>query len=113
MAHLEIDYVEFQTPDISDSKDFFSKVFGWSYVDYGPDYADIKGAGIGGGFENHPDGKVAPPLVILKADDLETALADVEAAGAKITKPIFSFPGGRRFQFLEPGGNELAVWATE
>lgn len=109
--NLKIDYVEFQTAQMAASKEFFAKAFGWSYVDYGPDYADIQGAGIGGGFENHADGDVAAPLVILKADDLEAALAHVEATGGKIIKPIFSFPGGRRFQFAEPGGNELAVWS--
>lgn len=112
MTNLKIDYVEFQTPEMAASKTFFTKAFGWSYVDYGPDYADIQGAGTGGGLENHPDGDVAPPLVILKADDLEAALGQVEAAGGKIAKPIFSFPGGRRFEFSEPGGNVLAVWSA-
>lgn len=112
---LKFDYVEFQTAAISDSKAFFAEAFGWSFVDYGPHYADIQGAGIGGGldggFEHDEAGKPKPALMILKADDLAAAEAAVVAAGGEITKSVFSFPGGRRFQFREPGGNELGVWS--
>jgi len=113
MTNLKIDYLEFQTPAMAETKDFFAKAFGWSYVDYGPAYADIQGAGTGGGFDRIEAGEPGPPLVILRADDLEAAQVRVEAAGALIVEPIFSFPGGRRFHFREPGGNVLAVWSKE
>jgi predicted enzyme related to lactoylglutathione lyase len=114
MLELKIDYVEFNTPDIGASKSFAESAFGWSHIDYGPNYADIKNAGIGGGFDAMMEGdQIRPPLIVLKTNDLEAALNQIEAAGAQITKPIFSFPGGRRFQFKEPGGNELAVWTED
>jgi len=106
---LEIDYIEFETEQFEQSKAFFEKAFGWSYVDYGPDYSEIRDAGVTGGL-SRTDSRVEP-LVILKADDLDAALAEVEKAGGEIVAPIFSFPGGRRFHFKEPGGNVLAVWA--
>ncbi|MCF4099516.1 VOC family protein [Maritalea mediterranea] len=106
---LEIDYIEFQSDEYEKSKAFFEKAFGWSYVDYGPDYAEIRDAGVTGGLARA--NKVEPPLVILKTSDLEAALAQVERAGAEIVEPIFSFPGGRRFHFKEPGGNVMAIWS--
>jgi len=113
MDNLKIDYVELQTPDLERSKAFFNKAFGWSYVDYGSDYADIENAGLGGGLSAVHDEGARPPLIILKADDLEAAQIEVEAAGGVIVREIFSFPGGRRFHFREPGGNELAVWSEK
>lgn len=106
---MKIEYIEFQTEAYGQTRDFFAKAFGWSYTDFGPDYSEIGGAGVTGGIERAVEPK--PPLVILKADDLEAAQDAVLAAGGKIVRPIFSFPGGRRFHFREPGGNELAVWA--
>ncbi|GAB5508862.1 MAG: VOC family protein [Hyphomicrobiales bacterium] len=103
-----IDYVEFSSPELEKTQTFFSQAFGWEYVDYGPDYKDIKGAGLGGGIER---GDLRAPLIVLKADDLEAMMEQVRAAGAQITKEIFDFPGGRRFQFKEPGGTEMAVWS--
>ncbi|HWL56687.1 MAG TPA: VOC family protein [Paracoccus sp. (in: a-proteobacteria)] len=105
---MKIDYLEFTSPDIAATKDFFARAFGWGFNDYGPEYQELADAGISGGIAAAP---LAPPLVILKADDLEAALERVAGAGAKITKPIFAFPGGRRFQFREPGGTEMAVWS--
>lgn len=105
---MKIDYLEFNSPDIAATKDFFTRAFGWSFNDYGPDYQEIADGGISGGIAN---ASLAPPLVILRADDLEAALAKITQAGAEITKPIFDFPGGRRFQFREPGGTEMAVWS--
>eukprot|EP00752_Nemacystus_decipiens_P018989 g17045.t1 len=106
-SKTQIDYVEFATPDVEKTQAFFSEAFRWSYVDYGPDYKDIKGAGLGGGIER---GALRPPLIVLKSDDLEGMLETVRMAGGEITKEIFAFPGGRRFQFREPGGTEMAVW---
>jgi len=105
---MKIDYLEFTSPDIAATKDFFARAFGWSFNDYGPEYQELADAGVSGGIAAAP---LAPPLVILKADDLEAALERVAGAGAEITKPIFAFPGGRRFQFREPGGTEMAVWS--
>lgn len=111
MARLKIDYVELATPDIAGSKAFLAKAFGWSFVDYGPSYAAFADAGLDGGLEGDPAEAPSPPLVILKTDDLEAAFEAVKAAGGEITRPIFAFPGARRFQFREPGGNEMGVWA--
>ena len=107
-APVKIDYVEFASPKLEETEAFFSRAFGWNYVEYGPDYRDIRDAGLGGGIERAPR---RAPLVVLKADDLEAMLERVRAAGAEITKEIFAFPGGRRFQFREPGGTEMAVWS--
>lgn len=112
-THLKIDYVEFATQDIPATQAFLAKAFGWTFVDYGPDYQAFANAGLEGGIQNDPDHADAAPLVILKADDLEAAEASVKAAGGVIVRPIFSFPGGRRFHFREPGGNELAVWSEK
>jgi len=105
-----IDYVELRAAELGASKEFYAAAFGWGFVDYGPDYAAFEGAGLDGGLDHTADEGRAP-LVVLKADDLEDALARVEAAGGVVTRPIFEFPGGRRFQFRDPAGNELGVWA--
>ena len=103
-----IDYVELAGGDLAATKSFYAGAFGWGFTDYGPTYAGFEGAGLDGGLDAT---ETRPPLVILKADDLEDALARVEAAGGEITAPIFDFPGGRRFHFRDPAGNELGVWA--
>jgi uncharacterized protein len=105
--NLRIDYVEFYSPTLDATQDFFAKALGWSFVDYGPDYRDIQGAGIGGGIERSA---AKAPLIVLHADDLQEAYDQISAAGAQITHEIFDFPGGRRFEFLEPGGTAMAVW---
>jgi predicted enzyme related to lactoylglutathione lyase len=107
---LAIDYVEFASRDIVGSRAFFEKAFGWSFVDYGPDYIAIQGAGLDGGIAK-AEGDASPPLVILYADDLDAAEAAMLAAGGEVTVPQYDFPGGRRFHFREPGGNVLAVWS--
>ncbi|WP_029042397.1 VOC family protein [Cucumibacter marinus] len=107
---LKIDYVEFSSPEIGKTKAFFQAAFGWDFVDYGPDYQAFANAGIDGGVDGHSESRIEP-LVILKTDDINAALERVENAGGVVTVPIFDFPGGRRFQFREPGGNEMAVWA--
>ena len=105
-----IDYVELAGGDVVATKAFYSAAFGWGFVDYGPEYAAFDGAGLDGGLAAATPAGTAP-LVILKADDLEGALARVEAAGGVVTEPIFEFPGGRRFHFRDPAGNVLGVWA--
>ena len=114
-THHHFNYIELPAVDIPAMKAFYTASFGWSYVDYGPNYAAITGAGIDGGFDGDagdrkPSNQGA--LVILHSDDLEGSEQSVRAAGGKITVPIFSFPGGRRFHFTDPSGNELAVWTT-
>lgn len=111
MGDLTIDYVEFSSGDIGASKGFFAQAFGWGFVDYGPQYQAFANAGIDGGIDGTGQAAAGTALVILKADDLDGALARVEAAGGVVTKPIFSFPGGRRFHFREPGGAEMGVWS--
>jgi predicted enzyme related to lactoylglutathione lyase len=111
-ADGRIDYVEFPASALPAVKDFYAGAFGWTFVDFGPDYAAFEGAGLDGGFSADPTEAPAKPLVVLYAHDLEAMAAKVVAAGAAITRPIFSFPGGRRFHFRDPGGNELAVWTT-
>jgi len=110
----KINYVEFPTLDIDGTKSFFISVFSWSFEDYGPDYAAFSSAGIDGGFfrsEKVSSCDAGAALVVIYSDALEQVQAKVEGNGGTIVKPIFPFPGGRRFHFTEPGGNELAVWS--
>lgn len=109
----KIDYIELPGGDLPQTKAFYEAALGWRFIDYGPSYSAFE-EGLDGGFDASPKdapGKSNKPLVILYATDLEAMLARVEAAGAKIIAPIFSFPGGRRFHFEDPAGNELAVWS--
>ncbi len=105
-----VDYVELIAPNVGDSKQFYSAAFGWTFTDYGPEYAGFL-HGLDGGLSKEAPSKSGAPLVILYASKLEEALKRVEAAGGKIVRPIFSFPGGRRFHFTDPAGNELAIWS--
>ena len=93
-------------------KAFYTAVFGWSYVDYGPNYTAIAGAGMDGGFDARADRKPSDQgsLVVIYSDDVEASEQAVKAAKGDITVPIFDFPGGRRFHFKDPSGNELAIW---
>lgn len=108
-TNLKLDYVEFYSPQLEQTESFFSKAFGWDFVQYGPDYRDIQNAGMGGGIERGP---LKAPLIVLKADDLQAALDAVKQAGGTITKDMFEFPGGKRFEFVEPGGTAMAVWSV-
>jgi len=111
-AHHAIDYVEIPVTDLDAAKRFYAAAFGWSLADYGPDYAGIQGDGKEmGGLRR--DDRVAPggPLVILYSEDLDRSAAAVTAAGGTIVTPAYDFPGGRRFHFADPAGNELAVWS--
>lgn len=114
MAAEIINYIELPATDLDGTKKFFSEVFGWEFVDYGPDYAAIVGAGLDGGFfrsELRATTASGSALVVLYSNDLESALGRVVAAGGEIVKPLFCFPGGRRFHFKDPSGNEYAVWS--
>ncbi|WP_275783200.1 VOC family protein [Pararhizobium gei] len=106
----QIDNIEFAVADIPRSKTFYGAAFGWSFTDYGPDYCEFSDGRLTGGLTTG-EAKPGGPLVILYADDLTATQARLEAAGARIVKETFSFPGGSRFQFLDPDGYELAVWS--
>ncbi|HET8728175.1 MAG TPA: VOC family protein [Alphaproteobacteria bacterium] len=105
----QIAYLEFPSDNGLRSRKFFEEAFGWAFTSYGPDYTGINDAGIDAGIDC-TDGRVAGPLAVIRTADLAKAEDDVLAAGGVITRPAFDFPGGRRFHFREPGGNELAVW---
>ena len=108
-----INYIELPLADAAATKAFYGDVFGWNFTDWGPDYVSFAGAGVDGGFNGVDGVTAAAPgvLVVLYADDLEQTVTAVEAAGGTIVKPVYSFPGGRRFHFRDPSGNELAVWS--
>ncbi len=111
-THHDIDYIEFSVLDMAATKRFYSAAFGWTFTNYGPDYAGIQGPGREpGGLRRVDEVTRGGPLVVLFSQDLESTLASVKAAGGRIVKDVFSFPGGRRFHFEDPSGNELAVWS--
>ncbi len=113
--HEKINYIELPAKDIEATKSFFTSVFGWSFVDYGPEYTAFANAGIDGGFfksdlaASTENGSV---LVVFYSDELEKTQSNIANAGGSIIKPVFSFPGGRRFHFSDPNGNEYAVWSA-
>jgi predicted enzyme related to lactoylglutathione lyase len=113
-THEQINYLEFPARDLQATRTFFETAFGWRFTDYGPDYLAFDGAGVDGGFyraEACARSASGSVLVVLYSTDLAQTQARIEAAGGRIVKPIFAFPGGRRFHFTEPSGNELAVWS--
>jgi len=112
--HGKINYVEFPAKDIEATKSFFASAFDWSFIDYGPEYTTFSNEGLDGGFyksdltSNTKNGSV---LIVFYSNKLENTQAKIEAAGGEIIQPIFEFPGGRRFHFSDPNGNEYAVWS--
>ncbi len=113
--HEKISYVEFPARNMQATKAFFTEVFGWSFQDYGPEYTSFSDQGIaGGGFfkaELSSSTKNGAALIVFYSSNLEATRDKIEKANGVIIKPIFSFPGGRRFHFKEPSGNEFAVWS--
>ncbi|MDP3886501.1 VOC family protein [Hydrogenophaga sp.] len=112
--HEKLNYVEFPSRDLAATKAFFEKAFGWRFVDYGPDYAAFSGQGLDGGFfraEQASSTDNGAALLVFYSQQLEGTLAKVVAAGGAVVRPIFAFPGGLRFHFTEPCGNEFAVWS--
>jgi predicted enzyme related to lactoylglutathione lyase len=105
----KLDYLEMAAGDTAEAKRFYGEAFGWTFQDYGPTYAAFS-EGLDGGFDADAAAG-APPLPVLYAKDIQAALKRVTAAGGVIVKPIFDFPGGRRFHFRDPSGNEMAVWS--
>jgi len=112
--HEKIDYIEFPSKNINKTKDFFSTVFSWSFVDYGPEYTAFFNEGINGGFfksDSTCSTGNGSALIVFYSNNLENTQLKIERAGGSIIKPVFSFPGGSRFHFSDPNGNEYAVWS--
>ncbi len=113
-THHAIDYIEFTVRDLAAAKQFYTAAFGWGFTDYGPEYAGIQGpVGEVGGLRQAEAGPKGGPLVILYSTDLGASLQGVRSAGGTVLQEPFPFPGGRRFHFLDPSGNELAVWSPD
>ncbi len=110
--HHTIDYIELAVVDLPEAQRFYSQAFAWEFNDYGPGYAGIKKSGGGevGGMRLETSVQPGGSLVILYSDDIEASVRAVQAAGGRIVKEPFEFPGGQRFHFSDPSGNELAVW---
>ena len=114
LEHEKLNYVEFASVDLSKTKAFFEQAFSWKFEDYGPEYTAFSGQGLDGGFFKAPlsaDTRNGSALLVFYSNNLEATQQKIEAAGGDIVKPIFSFPGGRRFHFKEPCGNEFSVWS--
>tara|TARA_R110002111_G_scaffold182052_1_gene247569 strand:+ start:251 stop:604 length:354 start_codon:yes stop_codon:yes gene_type:complete len=109
-----IDYIEIPASDPALVRDFFEKLFCWTFEDYGPDYCSFNDGRMAGGFyraDSHAAVAAGSVLVVFYNDDLEAAVQRVTVAGGRISKEIFTFPGGRRFHFQDPCGNEYAIWS--
>ncbi len=106
-----VDYIEFPTTDIERTKSFYSEVFGWEFTDYGPDYTSFTDGRLSGGFSVELEVAAGGALIVLYSTDLEELLARISVSGGEIVREVFEFPGGRRFHFTDPSGNELAVWS--
>lgn len=112
--HEKINYIEYPCHDLAATKQFFSRALGWSFVDYGPEYTAFSNEGLDGGFfksDLASTTQAGAALLIFYSSNLEETKDKIEAAGGTIVQQIFSFPGGRRFHFTEPSGNEFAVWS--
>lgn len=112
--HEKINYVEFAAADLEATKSFFTAAFGWAFTDYGPDYCDFSGEGLDGGFyraDKKASAENGSALVIFYSNNLAETQKKVVNAGGVISTETFDFPGGRRFHFTEPSGNEFAVWS--
>ncbi|WP_127501083.1 VOC family protein [Actinoplanes solisilvae] len=119
--HHVIDYIEITVGDLPAAKQFYGEAFGWQFNDYGPDYAGIRRPGSGSGSGSAEVGGlragetvgVGGPLVLLFSSDLDASVVAVQAAGGRVIEGPYEFPGGRRFHFTDPSGNELGVWAEK
>ena len=111
-AENSIDYIELPLSDVGATKAFYAAVFGWEFQDWGPDYLSFSGAGVDGGFNRELRAAAAGtgPAVVLYSDHLEDKIAKVGQAGGSVSRPTYSFPGGERFHFIDPNGNEVLVW---
>ncbi len=114
--HEKINYIEFPAKDLEATKEFFTAAFGWSFVDYGPEYTAFSDEGLDGGFfksDLSVSTENGSALVVFYSEALEATQTKVEKAGGTIKQAVFSFPGGRRFHFCDPNGNEFAVWSDK
>ena len=114
--HEILNYVEFPARDLDATRKFFSEVFAWDFEDFGPDYCAFAEQGLDGGFyrsELYSTTLNGAALLVFYSENLEATQSRIEQAGGRIEKPIFPFPGGRRFHFSEPSGNEFAVWSDK
>ena len=114
--HEKLDYVEYPAVNLEATRNFFREVFDWTFEEFGPDYCAFAGQGLDGGFyrsDLYSSTRNGSALLVFYSSDLEATLAKIERAGGRIEKPIFAFPGGRRFHFSEPSGNEFAVWSDQ
>ena len=106
-----IDYVELPSVTAHElTRAFYTQAFGWKFADYGPDYSATSSGDVDVGLNGQRDEALAAPLPVIRVDDLDATFDSVAKAGGVIAKPIFPFPGGRRFHFIDPSGSELAVW---
>jgi len=112
LKHEQVQYVEFLSKDLSRIKDFYTKCFNWEFTDYGSGYTAFTGDFVDGGFALGEPVK-GSVLVVLYSESLETTKIKIEKVGGLIVEEVFSFPGGRRFHFADPDGNELAVWSDK
>ncbi len=108
-----INYVEFKSTNLKKTKEFYSQAFGWVFTDYGDAYTAFSKSGLEGGFELTKEPIANGALVVLHHDNLNKIKAEIISAGGTISLDIFSFPGGSRFHFIDPSGNELSVWCAE
>ena len=106
-----VDYIEFPSTNIDETKSFYTHVFGWQFTDYGSRYTSFFDGRSAGGFELTENVQPGGPLVVLYATDLESIRAKIVESGGAIVRETFEFPGGKRFHFTDPSGNELAVWS--
>ena len=106
-----VDYLELLATNIEETKRFYSEVFGWAFTDYGPEYTSFTDGRMNGGFAVAPQVTAGGPLIVLYAKNLEEIEAKIKEAGGRIVRDTFDFPGGRRFHFSDPSGNELAIWS--
>jgi hypothetical protein len=110
----KIDYIETPTRDIKATKAFFESLFGWEFKDYGPDYIAYNDGRLAGGFyvsDQAASVAKGSALIVFYTDSLEEYQKKAQDLGGKVIKPIYSFPGGRRFHFTDPGGSEFAIWS--
>ena len=109
MARLN--YLELPVGDLNATQSFYEDALGWTFARFGPSYASTTTGDTDLGLQADAAEATASMLPVIQVDDLEATLARVETAGGEVTRPIFAFPGGRRFHFRDPAGNELAVWS--
>ncbi|MDA3628665.1 VOC family protein [Saccharopolyspora sp. WRP15-2] len=114
-THHALDYIEIGVDDFAAAKAFYGSAFGWTFTDYGPGpaYVGINGSGGEvGGFRLTDEVSAGGPLVLLYSDDLDASAQAVRDAGGSVVRGPYEFPGGRRFHFHDPAGNELGVWSA-